>query len=228
MLRRGGWFWLAPASGQTATDQRQEPGMPLRPWPVPRRRPAASRYAERYRHPGHSRFGGSLQRCAASASRADRAGCCRTERRGAPLGHLCACNTTVGSAVAGGGNGRCADTRGQTRYAHHASDRARRRSDWRGRWGCRTGDHDGRARNCAGDWGHRSRPGDWGHRSRRGHWGYRSAECRHRARQHCRRSARHPHNPRQYDHDAPTTAPAPVTTTTAPATNSIEAGKLPS
>lgn len=60
---------------------------------------------------GHSRFGGSLQRCAASASRADRAGCCRTERRGAPLGHLCACNTTVGSAVAGGGNGRCADTR---------------------------------------------------------------------------------------------------------------------
>src|SRR5664280_2296637 len=66
--------------------------------------------------------------------RADRAGCCRTERRGAPLGHLCACNTTVGSAVAGGGNGRCADTRGQTRYAHHASDRARRRSDWRGRW----------------------------------------------------------------------------------------------
>src|SRR5664280_2279654 len=52
MLRRGGWFWLAPASGQTATDQRQEPGMPLRPWPVPRRRPAASQYAERYRHPG--------------------------------------------------------------------------------------------------------------------------------------------------------------------------------
>jgi len=156
------------------------------------------------------------------------AGCRRTERRGAPLGHLCACNTTVGSAVAGGGNGRCADTRGQTRYAHHASDRARRRSDWRGRWGCRASDHDGRARNCAGDWGHRSRPGHWGHRSRRGHWGYRSAECRHRARQHFAAPLGTPTTPVSTTTTPPTTAPAPVTTTTAPATSSIGAGKLPS
>src|SRR5450759_4829804 len=66
-LRRGGWFRLAPASGQTATDQRQEPGMPLRPWPVPRRRPAASRYAERYRNPGALPLRGAVYSAAPQA-----------------------------------------------------------------------------------------------------------------------------------------------------------------